>query len=240
MLLGLRVAPVFAFAPPFSLLKLPLLFRLLLGLGLAASLTAASSPGRFVSEVSLSWLVPAALRELLLGVLIVLTFQLVFAALYFAGRTIDVQAGFGLALLIDPTSRAQMPLVGTLFAYGAAALFFAFDGHLDLLRIISASLEAFPIGQWVMPASLDRLAAFMSAAFLAAFGVAGASIGILFMIDLTIALLVRTVPQMNALLLGLQIKAVVLLLVLPVSFALGGMVLLRMMRMILEAIPRLM
>ena len=78
----------------------------------------------------------------------------------------------------------------------------AVDGHLQLLRLMTASLDAIPLGGWTMPASIGPTAQFISAMFMMAFGVAGASILILFLIDAVIALIARTVPQMNALVLG--------------------------------------
>lgn len=238
LLLSLRIAPVFGFAPPFTLTRLPAQYRLLLGLGLSASMVAAT-PAAVLVDLSPGPLLLAAARELALGLLVTLAFQLVFAGLYIAGRTVDIQAGFGLAALIDPTTRSQMPLVGTLFAYATAALFFAADGHIELLRILSVSLDQIPLGGWTMPASLDRLGAFIAAAFLSAFGVAGASIGALFAIDIVIALLSRTVPQMNALVLGFQVKTIALLLILPLSFGLGGALLVRASRMMIEGLPGL-
>ena len=239
LLLGLRIAPVFLFAPPFSLIRMPRLFHILFGFGLAACLVSANPQAMLAADAGFGEVILAAFRELALGAMFVLAFQLPFAALYFAGRTIDVQAGYGLALLIDPTSRAQTPLVGTLFAYAAAAIFFAANGHIDLLRLFSASLEGIPIGAWTMPATIERLTAFISIVFLLAFGVAGAAVLVLFLIDLIIALLSRTVLQMNVLILGFQVKTIVLLLVLPVSFGLGGAILLRLMAYTLQAIPGL-
>ncbi len=239
LVLSLRVAPVFAFAPPFSLVRVPALFRALFGLGLAVCLVGAAPQTAMLATTGLAALVPAALRELALGAVFVLAFQLVFAALYVAGRTIDIQAGYGLALLIDPTSRSQMPLVGSLFALAAGGVFFAADGHVALLRLIAASLDAVPIGAWSMPTSLARIEGFLSLCFLCAFGVAGASVLVLFLVDMSIALLSRTVPQMNVLVLGFQVKTIVLLLVLPVSFGIAGALLARMMAMTLHAIPGL-
>lgn len=239
LVLGLRIAPVFALAPPLSLVRMPLPFRLLFGLGLSVCLVTANPHAALLADIGLGAVLVAAVREALLGTMFVLAFQLVFAALYLAGRTIDIQAGFGLALLIDPTSRAQTPLVGTLFAYAAGAVFFALDGHLQLLGLLSASLDAIPVGRWTMPDSIGPVAAFMSMVFLAAFGVAGASVLALFLVDIVIALLSRTVPQMNVLVLGFQVKTIVLLLVLPMSFGLGGALLARMMTMTLQALPRL-
>jgi flagellar biosynthetic protein FliR len=239
LVLGLRIGPVFAFAPPFTLVPMPRLFRVLFGLGLSASLIAAHPQLVLVSASHLSVLAPAALHELGLGLITVLAFQLAFGALYLAGRTIDIQAGFGLAVVIDPTTQTQLPLVGTLFAYAAGAVFFAFDGHVELLKFLAASLDAIPLGAWAMPHSIERITAFMALTMLSAFGVAGASITALFLIDMSIAFLSRTVPQMNVLVLGFQVKTIVLLLVLPASFGIGGALIVRMMTITLEALPRL-
>ncbi|HEY0959852.1 MAG TPA: flagellar biosynthetic protein FliR [Novosphingobium sp.] len=239
LLLALRIAPVFAFAPPFSLVRLPARFRLLFGLAIAASMAAMVPYPATLASQDAGALLAAGARELLLGGVFLLTFQVTFAALYFAGRTIDIQAGFGIAVLIDPTTRTQTPLIGMLFAYAAGAVFFAVDGHLDLLRILSASVDAVPVGTWQMSGSLDRLFAFMSAAFLAAFGFAGTAVAILFLMDLAIAVLSRAVPQMNALVLGFQVKTISLLLVLPICFGLGSALLLRLIRLNIEALPGL-
>ncbi len=239
LLLGLRISPVFAFAPPFNLVQVPMIFRLLLGLGLSVCLVAANPQATALADYSLYGICIAAAREVMLGTMFVLAFQLTFGALYLAGRTIDIQAGYGLALLIDPATRSQTPLVGTLFAYAAAAVFFSFNGHIELVRILAASLDAIPLGRWTMPGSIDRVAAFTAVMFVAAFGIAGAAILAMFLIDLSIAMLSRTVPQMNVLILGFQVKTIVLLAVLPLSFGMGGALIVRMMAQTLQTLPRL-
>lgn len=239
LLLSLRIAPSFAWSPPFALIPAPLLIRLLLGLGLATAI-ASGLPAQALSfPISPVALIPAAARELLLGGLFVLIFQLAFGALYLAGRTIDIQAGFGLAVLIDPTTRTQTPLIGTLFAYAAAAIFFAMDGHLELMRMIVASLEMVPIGGWSPTNPAERLAGFFTVVSLLAFGFAGAAILALLLVDMAIALLARTVPQMNVLMFGLQVKTLALLIFLPIVFGASGALLVQLMARTLEAVPRL-
>lgn len=237
LLLGMRIAPVFAFAPPFTLVRVPRLFRLLFGLGLAICLVSAQPQQVVVSDLGLANLIAVGTRELLLGTVFVLAFQIVFGAMYFAGRTLDIQAGLGFAVLVDPASRGQRPLVGTLFAYAAGAVFFAMNGHLELLRMFSSSLEAIPIGAWTVPQGAERIAAFMSLAFLNAIGIAAATMLALFLADILIAVLCRTVPQMNVLVLGFQVKTLILLMVLPVSFGIAGAQFLRMMSMSIHALP---
>ena len=240
LLVGLRVAPVFALAPPFSQIQAPIMFRVLFGLGVSACMVGTDPSIARLDDLSLGHLIVVGARELLLGMVFVMAFQLMFGMLHLAGRTIDIQAGFGLALLIDPSTKGQMPLVGTLFAYGAAVVFFAMGGHQDLLRMMEASLRVIPLGTGQLPPDeLARVAALLGALSITSFGVAGGAILVLFLADAAIALLSRTVPQMNVLVLGFQIKTILLLLVLPVAFGGSGALFARISTITLEAIPGL-
>lgn len=239
VLLALRLGPPLVFAPPFSLTRTPVVSRVLLALGLAGVMLAwrpsaleglATTPGSLVA---------GAARELFLGGTFALAFQLAFAALAFAGRTVDVQAGLGLAALINPTTRAQESLVGALFALATGAVFFALDGHVQFFAIVSASLDAVPVGAWRGPASLAPLLLFLSSAFFTAFGVVGAAVLAMLLGDLTVAALSRAAPQMNALVLGLQVKTLILLAVLPLCLGAGGALLVRLVRLTLDVLPRL-
>jgi flagellar biosynthetic protein FliR len=238
LLLSLRVAPAFALAPPFSMTQVPPLFRALFGVGVAAAL-AGADPAARISDLSFAFLFTASIRELLLGLVFVLALQLTFAALETVGRALDIQAGFGLAAVIDPATGSQAPLIGSLLLYGGAMIFFAMDGGGELLRILGASLHAIPLGAGGLPTSLAPLSAFVSTVFVAAFGVVGGAILILFVADLAIALVSRTVPQMNVMILGLQVKSILVLVALPVVIGLSGASLARMTRMTLDAIPTL-
>lgn len=216
----------------------PRTIRLLFGVGISALLVSAH-PQAMLHDANLAGVVTAAAHEVLLGIMLVLVLQLPFAAFNFVGRTIDIQAGYGIALLIDPTTRSQVPLVGMLLSLLGGAAFFAVDGHLALLRLLSASLAIVPLGQWSMPDSIAPLTQFMSLLFLMGFGVAGAVMLALFLADLMIAMLSRTVPQMNVLVLGFQVKSIILLAALPLAFGMGSAILLRMTTMALDQLPRL-
>ena len=240
LLIGLRVAPVFALAPPFSQIQAPTIFRVLFGLGVSVCILGGDPAIGRMDDFSLGNLITTGSRELLLGLIFVMAFQLMFGMLHLAGRTIDIQAGFGLALLIDPGTKGQVPLVGTMFSYGAAVVFFAMGGHHDLLGLLEASYQVIPLGGGHLPSNeLARVAALLTALSLTSFGVAGGAILILFLADAAIALLSRTVPQMNVLVLGFQVKTILLFLVLPAMFGGSGALFARLSTITLEAIPGL-
>jgi flagellar biosynthetic protein FliR len=239
LLLSLRMAPTFAYAPPFTLLRIPAFVRVFLAYALALWMIDAAPPSITTEDIDLGFIVTAAFAELLLGAWLALSLQIAFAALLVVGRTIDFQVGFGLALIADPTLRTQMPLVGSLLAYAGAAVFFAGDGPADLVAIWSHSLSAIPIGGYEQSHNLSALLAFMSASLSIALGLAGVVIIVLFLSDTAIALLSRTLPQMNVLVLGFQVKTLALLLTLPILFASSGALFLRLVRLALQTTPRL-
>lgn len=234
LLVSLRIAPTFAFAPPFTLLRIPPSIRLLLSLALAAWLVAAFPEQTWRTDYRAGGLALAAGAELLMGIALALALQLAFAALLTVGRAIDIQAGFGLALLIDPATRAQTPLTGTILAYAAGAIFFLTGGPADLLAIWSASVAHVPIGGGVPGGDVATLAGYLAALFIMAFGVAGLVMLVLFLIDLTIAFMSRTLPQMNVLILGFHVKTLATLVTLPIAISLASALLLRMIRFALE------
>lgn len=237
LLVSLRIAPTLAFAPPFTLLRMPVSLRVLLALWLALWIVLVN-PSETLQRLDAAPFLTLAISELLLGMTFAIALQLAFAALLTAGRAIDIQAGFGLAQLADPALRQQVPLVGTLFSYAAGAIFFATNGPADLLAIWSHSTETLPLGAYAT-LNLPALTNYASNVFMAAFAVAGLVLLTLFLLDLAIAFMSRTLPQMNMLIIGFQLKTIALLVTLPFVFAFSGSLFLRVIRMAIEAMPRL-
>jgi len=235
LLVSLRIAPTLAFAYPFTLVRIPATVRVMLGIGFAAWLVAGNPAQSWQADFRAHGLALTMLGELFLGVALSLSLQLAFAALLTAGRAIDIEAGFGLAVLVDPSTQSQLPLVGTFFAYAAGMVFFATGGPADLLAIWSDSLVRVPLGSAAIGGDPAVLGAYTSAVFVIAFGLGGLIMLALFLADLTIAFLSRTLPQMNVMLLGFQVKAIVTLALLPMTIALSGALFLRLLRYALDS-----
>jgi len=235
-LAALRLGPTFAFAPPFTLIRVPALVRGALVIGLATVMVGSNDP-RSVQDWTGSFPLAAA-SELALGLAMALALQLAFAVIGMAGRLLDIQAGFGLAFLIDPATKAQSPLIAALFGYLAAAVFFATDGPYAMLAIFSASFSAMPIGSAVMPGALSQLVGYLGTMSVLALGVVGLASTVLLLIDLVVAMMSRSLPQMNVLVLGFQIKALATLLLLPATLGLSAGVILTILRLAIEAMGK--
>lgn len=239
LLLSLRLLPLFLFAPPFSLMRVPRMANVIITLGFAAVMIGANPQLVDTVQLTRGWILIAALKEIFFGFIPVVILQMLFASLYMVGRTIDIQAGFGLALLIDPTNRGQRPLFGTIFVYAAATIFFAVNGHHDLMRFFTLSIELVPLGMADIGGSLAPLRNYIFICFFLALAIGGAVIFALFITDILVAILSRTVPQMHALLLGIQVKAILVLFVTPISLGLSGAVFMRMIANAINILPRM-
>lgn len=239
LVLSLRIAPALAFAPPFTMLRIPAPIRVALAVTLAGWLVWAHPEATIERLVAGEMPIAPAMMELLLGIALAVSLQLAFAAIQVAGRMLDIQVGFALAQIADPTLRTQMPLVGAFFAYAAAAVFFASDGPADLLAIWAQSLAAMPLGAFSGQVEMPALLAYISAVFVLGLGLAAAISLVLLLTDIAVALLSRTLPQMNVLVLGFQVKTLVLLMTLPLVLAASGALLLRIVRLAINAAPQL-
>ncbi len=236
LLATLRIAPTLAFAPPFTLVRMPMTARLCLAIALALCALGVGGDG-----VGATWqgdFAVAAGSELMIGIAMALALQLAFAMIAVAGRALDIQAGFGLAFLIDPTTRAQMPLIGALFTYAAAAVFFTTGGPGEVLAVLGASFTALPLGSALSAGALPNLLAYLGTISILSIGVVGLTSLVLLLIDLVVAMMSRTLPQMNVLVLGFQVKAMAAMLLLPATLGLAASVIATIMRLAVETMAR--
>lgn len=234
LLVTLRLVPSLGFAPPFTLMRIPPMVRLLVAVSLSGWMVSAFPAAMPAAASGTADLAVMAASELLIGIALALALQLAFAAIHTVGRLIDLQAGFAFATLVDPASRAQLPLIGMVFAYLAGALFFTTGGPTDMVAIWASSLEVAPVGTGLTGDALPTLLAYVSAIFVMAFAAGGMVLLTLFIIDLAIAFMSRSLPQMNVLFLGFQVKTLATMVALPAALSLSAALLLRMVRLAIE------
>jgi flagellar biosynthesis protein FliR len=158
-----------------------------------------------------------AASEAVLGGLLAFGILAAFAAFQIAGRVIDLQLGFGVATLIDPATRGHAPLLGTLLWLMAVAAFFAIDGHHALLRAFALSLQSVPPGSALGEVPLGPVVAQFGLMFSFALAIAAPVVFVLLLVDTVVAVMARTMPQMNIFFISLPLKVVVGLAVLALS-----------------------
>jgi len=216
-LVALRLGVALLVTPLLAFGGVPARFRAILVLSLAALLVSATGarPAGDVHDVAA--FAGMAASETVLGALLAFGVLAAFAAFQLAGRLLDLQLGFGVATLIDPATRGHAPLLGTLLWMAAVALFFATDGHHALLRAFALSLQSAPPGRPLGELELVPLLAQFGLMFSFALAIAAPVVIVLLLVDTVVAVMARTMPQMNIFFISLPLKILVGLLVLALS-----------------------
>lgn len=162
------------------------------------------------------------LKEAAVGLLIGLVAYIVLSAVQIAGGFIDFQMGFAIANIIDPQTGAQGPLIGQYFYITALLFLLSVDGHHLLIDGMYYSYEIIPPDGLIEVG--DPFAVFIlktfNQMFIIAFQVSIPIVGCLFLVDIALGLIARTVPQLNVFVVGLPLKIGVSFLVLSFFIAL--------------------
>src|SRR5699024_5217933 len=185
-------------------------FQYRLGLAFFLSLIVTSSFGNLDIDLTANFIL-LLIKEIAVGLLIGLISYMVMSVVQIAGGFIDFQMGFAIANVIDPQTGAQSPLIGQYFYMIAILFFLSVDGHHILLNGMIHSYTLIPLdgflsfhegfGEFIL-LTFNRL-------FLIAFQMALPLVGSLFLVDVALGIIARTVPQLNVFVVGLPLKIAV-------------------------------
>ncbi|MFA7248985.1 MAG: flagellar biosynthetic protein FliR [Dehalococcoidia bacterium] len=159
--------------------------------------------------------------EVLIGIALGIGVSLVFSAMEMGASLISVQMGFGLGGVFDPISGAQSGALEQFYRVFVTLIFFAMNGHHLVIRGLIQTFEVVPAGTADLSLIAGaRVVPFFASLFVAAVQVALPAMGALMLTDLALALVGRTVPQLNVLVVGFPVKIGVGLVVLAASMPL--------------------
>ena len=142
-------------------------------------------------------------NQVLVGVIVGFAAYLIFAAIQLAGQIVDLQMGFGIVNVIDPMSNTQVSIIGQFQFVLGMLIFLSINGHHFLFQAITDSFRLAPINSvGITEATAVRLSEMFYKMFLIAFKIAGPATLALFLTNVTLGLIARTIPQMNVFIVG--------------------------------------
>ncbi|WP_207259599.1 flagellar biosynthetic protein FliR [Desulfovibrio sp. Huiquan2017] len=150
------------------------------------------------------------LGELVLGLILGMLVNFLFAAVQLGGQIIGFQMGFAMVNVVDPITGTSNA-VSAHFLYMCTMLtFLVLNGHLYLLKAVGTSFQYIPPGTLLLqPELADHIFHFSNIMFTLAIKIAAPVMASLFLVDLSLALISRAAPQMHVLVLGFPIKITV-------------------------------
>lgn len=217
-----RVAGIFSTAPIFSNVNVAPMVRV----SIALALTFVFVPmARYNPTAQLDWLpfIVAIAKEAAIGLAMGFLASLMFAAVHMAGTFIDLQIGFGFAQMVDPMIKEQHAVISQFQNLAATLLFLTINGHYLMIQGLADSFAILPLGEISMSTQVaGGMMHVFSIMFLAALKIGAPVVGAIFLTDVALGILARTVPQLNVLVVGFPAKIavgfVVILAVLPIAF----------------------
>ncbi|MDX5476574.1 MAG: flagellar type III secretion system protein FliR [Bacillaceae bacterium] len=207
LLIFVRVSAFFITLPLFSYRSVPAQFKV--GFAFFLALIMAINFDLPILTIEGDYIL-LILKELMVGLLIGLIAYIVLAAIQIAGGFIDFQMGFAMANVIDPQTGAQSPIIGQFFYTFALLLLLAVNGHHLMLDGIFYSYQLIPLTQVWIPLADENVLEFVvkkiNMMFIVALQLAIPIVGALFLVDVALGIVARTVPQLNVFVVGLPLK----------------------------------
>lgn len=213
-----RISAVVMTAPLFSEHNIPLRVRALLAIFLAflvAPLQTMPTGPVVENLVELGRLVAL---EALVGLLLGLGLNVLFAGLQVAGQMISQMSGMSLAEVFNPDFNDNVSVFSQLFFFLTMAVFLGLGGH---RMVIEAVLETFcwaPPGQVALGGTfVEALTSIVTQSFMLGIRAIAPVITALLLSTVVLGLISRTLPQLNILLVGFNLNAMLTLGVLFLS-----------------------
>jgi len=161
------------------------------------------------------------IMELMFGVVFGYITNLFITLVFTAGQLMDMQSGFGMVSVFDVQSNLSIPITGNLLNIAILLVFFLVDGHLKLIHILYTTVLRIPVGTvQIMPNIALVATQLFAETFILAVNVAMPIIFSGLLLEATMGIIVKSVPQLNVFSVGLPLKVlgglVILMVIVPV------------------------
>lgn len=224
LLVFLRMLGFMINAPFLGGSVIPPLVRVSLAALMAFAVFPLVRPESVTPPAQLGAFLVAAFVEGVLGWLVGFAANLVFAGIQLAGLLVGQQIGLAIADVIDPISQEGDTLIGQFKYLFALLVFFGLNGHHIVLRALVETYRVVPLLGYTYRAAALEYIGFDEVArmFEIALRISAPSMVALLLVTVAMALLARTVPEINIFIVGFAIRVGVGLLVLALSIPVVG------------------
>ena len=213
MLIFARIAAFVAAIPFFGWRGIPNLVRVFFSF-VFALLLAINWEGQLALPLNDLEIILALGRQILTGLMMGFTVYLFLSIFLMAGQFMDHKAGLMMAGSFDPLFGGQVTIMGQFFYFMAVVLYLTVNGHHILFLSLRESFNLIPLdGVFAGGDVLWHYVRTFGFVFLLAFQIAAPVVIVLWMLDLALGFLSRTVPQIHVFIVGLPLKVALVLLV---------------------------
>jgi len=218
LLLMMRTGGILMTAPVFSHRSIPKRISISMSLGLTVVLMPLMLNTPLPQAQGVIELIILCLKEVLVGVLIGLVFTVIFIAIRMAGAIVGYQIGFAMVNVVDPSSSEQVSVLGEFWFLLATLIFLVINGHHVVISGLVDSFKIIPLGMATPSGQVGEwFMKYSSFVFVLAVKFAAPVIMTVFLTEVAMGVLARTMPQMNIFIVGFPLKIFVGMLLVGLS-----------------------
>ncbi len=220
LIVFMRMSGLIGFNPIFGRRNVPDMVKIGLSL-IFALLVYTYSDITYIGQISTTVeIVTICLTELIIGVVMGFVVSLFSYVIILGGEVVDMQIGLAMAKVYDPASNVSMSLSGTFYNIMFVFTFFAVNGHLSLMRFFLNLETILPYGNYAV-GQMTAMAIMnvFSACTILGVKIAMPMIGLQFLMEIGVGILMRNIPQINVIMINMQAKVFVGLLFIIILFS---------------------
>ena len=204
-LIFVRVGAVLLSAPFFSHTAVPVRVRILVAILLSFALSGMSGPVALSIDNPVA-LMAAVLVEVGTGLTIGFVAQFLFWSVQFAAEILGFQMGLSLAQVYAPSEGLATNPIGRFISLGLLMVFILLDGPQDIVRAIALSIQVIPPGEANLAGPSGELVKWAGQLFSVGVRFAAPFIISFLLVEFSLGIFARVVPQADLFSLGLPIK----------------------------------
>lgn len=213
LLIFARIVAFVTVLPFFAWRGIPVMLRVFFAFVLSVLLTLNWKGELALPESDLEMILLLG-RELAAGLVLGFLVYLFLSVFLMSGQFMDHEAGMMMAGTFDPLFGGQVTILGQFFYFLAVVLYLTMNGHHLLFFSLKESLVILPLaGPFVSTPVIWEYVRIFSRMFLLAFQIAAPVIVILWITDIALGFLSKTVPQIHVFIVGLPLKVAFVMLV---------------------------
>ncbi|MBQ8176661.1 MAG: flagellar biosynthetic protein FliR [Oscillospiraceae bacterium] len=210
LLVFARILSIFAFTPLLSRRNVPVMVRVILSIFITMIVIMVVQPEPVDSGTQAGIYLMMILREVFIGLVLGFITNMFFNTVQVAGEIMDMQSGLGMAKVFDPETNIQMSIMGSIISFMMYLYFFATNAHMSYIRLFVISFDTLPVGGSGFNPDLGyNIASYFSVLLAMVTKLAMPIIAAAFVLEFCMGMLMKSVPQIQIMVVNIQLKVAV-------------------------------
>ncbi len=207
ILIFVRILSLFLVAPFFNNESFPRFIKAITALAITYIIFMIVPRVNVPVNISFLWLFFMGLKEVLTGVIMGFTLELIFYGISFAGFLLSHEIGLMMADMFDPNSQASENILGLLLVFMGTVIFVIIGGHRFIIESLAYSFKIIPIGKMSFNGAVtEALIKYSSSIFVIGLKIASPLIVAFFFVHVASGIISRVSPTFQVFFVLLPLK----------------------------------